>query len=308
MARDVLIHRVERYAREIVPAFNAYVYFRVGYWLAKKVAQHALPRPPRLHATTAALAAIDPSSTVVFVMNHRSNMDYVLVSFLAAERAALSLRGRRVGADLAAAGADPRDGRVLRAPQLRRPLYRRVLERYVQMATEAGVPQAVYPEGGLTRDGRLREPKLGVLDYMLRGFRPARRARPGVHAARASTTTACSRTARCCSTDRRRHAGRAKAAGDHAAFVARNVRPDAAQPWHRYGYACVNFGTPVSMRAYCRERGFDFRARREERHAAIAGLGAELMARSARVVRSCRCRWSRPSASRSRSPRCPSSS
>src|SRR5678816_1454077 len=38
----------------------------------------------------AALAAIEPSSTVVFVMNHRSNMDYVLVSFLAAERVALS--------------------------------------------------------------------------------------------------------------------------------------------------------------------------------------------------------------------------
>ena len=49
-------------------------------------------------------------------------------------------------------------------------LYRRVLERYIAMATEAGVTQAVYPEGGLTRDGRLREPRFGVLDYMLRGF------------------------------------------------------------------------------------------------------------------------------------------
>jgi glycerol-3-phosphate O-acyltransferase len=39
------------------------------------------------------------------------------------------------------------------------------------MATEAGVPQAVFPEGGLTRDGLMREPKLGVLDYMMRGFR-----------------------------------------------------------------------------------------------------------------------------------------
>src|SRR5258708_29153908 len=50
-------------------------------------------------------------------------------------------------------------------------LYRRVLERYIAMATEAGVPQAVFPEGGLTRDGRIREPKLGVIDYMMRGFR-----------------------------------------------------------------------------------------------------------------------------------------
>ena len=38
------------------------------------------------------------------------------------------------------------------------PVYRRVLERYVHMATEAGVAQAMYPEGGLSRDGRLREP------------------------------------------------------------------------------------------------------------------------------------------------------
>ena len=53
------------------------------------------------------------------------------------------------------------------------PVYRRVLERYVHMATEAGVAQAMYPEGGLSRDGRLREPKLGLFDYMLKSFDPA---------------------------------------------------------------------------------------------------------------------------------------
>src|SRR6185295_1261620 len=47
------------------------------------------------------------------------------------------------------------------------------LQRYVQMATEGGVPQAVYPEGGLSVDGRLRAPKLGLLDYMLKTFDPA---------------------------------------------------------------------------------------------------------------------------------------
>ena len=30
---------VEGYAREIVPAFNAYLYFRIGYWIGRKVAQ-----------------------------------------------------------------------------------------------------------------------------------------------------------------------------------------------------------------------------------------------------------------------------
>jgi glycerol-3-phosphate O-acyltransferase len=53
------------------------------------------------------------------------------------------------------------------------PLYRKVLERYVGMATSAGVTQAVFPEGGLSRDGKLRPPKLGILDYMVRSFDPA---------------------------------------------------------------------------------------------------------------------------------------
>ena len=37
LPRDVAMRSgCDRYAREIVPAFNAYLYFRVGYWLAKR--------------------------------------------------------------------------------------------------------------------------------------------------------------------------------------------------------------------------------------------------------------------------------
>ena len=35
----VVDRMIERYAREIVPAFNAYLYFRIGYWIGRKVAQ-----------------------------------------------------------------------------------------------------------------------------------------------------------------------------------------------------------------------------------------------------------------------------
>ena len=49
-------------------------------------------------------------------------------------------------------------------------LYRTVLARYVQMASAAGVTQAVFPEGGLSVDGRLRAPRFGLLDYMLKSF------------------------------------------------------------------------------------------------------------------------------------------
>ena len=38
----------------------------------------------------AGLTEVAPHSALVFLMNHRSNMDYVLVAYLAANRAALS--------------------------------------------------------------------------------------------------------------------------------------------------------------------------------------------------------------------------
>ena len=134
LPRNVAIERVERYAREIVPAFNAYVYFRVGYWLAKTFAR-MIYRVRLGYADSESLEALNPKSTVVFVMNHRSNMDYILVSFLAAERVALSYA---VGEW---ARIWPLQGliRAMGAYFVRRnsgdPLYRTVLQRYVQMAT-----------------------------------------------------------------------------------------------------------------------------------------------------------------------------
>ena len=176
LPREVAMAEVQRYAREIVPTFNAYIYFRIGYALARAVAQ-LFYRVRLGFADDETLAGVAPGTTVVFVMNHRSNMDYVLVAFLAAERTALSYA---VG-EWARIWPLQQLIRSMGAYFVRRnsnsPIYRRVLERYVHMATEAGVAQAMYPEGGLSRDGRLREPKLGLYDYMLKSFDPAGRAR-----------------------------------------------------------------------------------------------------------------------------------
>ena len=87
--REALAARVAHYAREIVPAFNAYLYFRLGYWLARGITRR-LYRVRIAQLDDARFADIDPQATVVFVINHRSNMDYVLLSCLVAERTALS--------------------------------------------------------------------------------------------------------------------------------------------------------------------------------------------------------------------------
>ena len=75
--------------REIVPAFSAYAYFRIGTRIARWVSQ-VLYRVRIGVRNDDALAAVDPASSVIFVINHRSNMDYVLVTYVAATSSALS--------------------------------------------------------------------------------------------------------------------------------------------------------------------------------------------------------------------------
>ena len=145
--RDIVEAEVRAYAKEIVPSFNAYLYFRMGYWLAKKVAR-ILYRVRAGRVDNEKLAEVDPESTVVFVMNHRSNMDYILVAFLAAERTTLSYA---VG-EWARIWPLQSLIRSMGAFFVRRAsgnnLYRLVLERYIRMATREGVCQAVFLEGG----------------------------------------------------------------------------------------------------------------------------------------------------------------
>lgn len=285
MPREVAMERVERYAQEIVPAFNAYLYFRIGYSIARRVAR-MLYRVRLGYSDEVGLGRIRRGSTVVFVMNHRSNMDYVLVGYLAAKRAALSYA---VG-EWARIWPLQALIRSMGAYFVRRrsgdELYRRVLEVYVHMATVAGVTQAVYPEGGLTRDGRLGDPRLGLLDYMLRSFDPAGLrdlvfVPVGINYDRTLEDRSLLQ-------ERDRASprpARVKALRTTLSFVARNLLLMARNRWHRFGYACVNFGTPISARDYLEEHGIDFRQMsREERSAHMAALGRELMAAVGAVI------------------------
>jgi glycerol-3-phosphate O-acyltransferase len=55
--------------------------------------------------------------------------------------------------------------------------------------------------------------------------------------------------------------------------------------WYRFGYTCVSFGEPVSLRKYVAETKIDFRTlAAEPRHAEIEKLGNRLMEAVGRVV------------------------
>ncbi len=276
--REVALDQAQRYAREIVPAFNAYVYFRVGYWIGKKLSR-SLYRVRIGYTDDAGLNAIPEQSTVVFVMNHRSNMDYIIASYLAAERAALSYA---VG-EWAQVWGLQQLIRAMGAYFVRRnskdELYRRVLERYIAMATEAGVTQAVYPEGGLTRDGLMREPKFGVLDYMLRGFQTkGERDLVFVPLGLNYDRVLEDRTQLRAGDATAPRTSGVRAAARTLAFIADQLWLLLRSRWHRLGYACVNFGTPVSVRAWSAARGVDFdHLPREQRQLEVAALGRHLM-------------------------------
>ena len=55
--------------------------------------------------------------------------------------------------------------------------------------------------------------------------------------------------------------------------------------WYRFGYACVSFGAPLSLRQYVKERGIDFRVLDQEtRFAEVERLAKVLMAKVGAVV------------------------
>ena len=283
--REIVQREVMTYAREIVPSFNAYLYFRIGYWAAKKIAR-LLYRVRIGMAGDEQFSSIDPESTVVFVMNHRSNMDYVLVAFLAAEKTTLSYA---VG-EWAKIWPLQTLIRAMGAFFVRRnssdPLYRRVLERYVHMATKEGVCQAVFLEGGLTRDGRLRPPKLGFLDYMLRSYDPVKDRDivfipVGVNYDRTLEDRSLLREL----DPEAEKRSKWFIIKTTCRFIWKSLILIVLSRWQRFGYAYVNFGSPVSIRQYCEAHSLNFtKLERRQRFLEVENLADRLMDAIKQVV------------------------
>lgn len=282
--RQVLQQRVRMFAREIVPAFNAYLYYRVFYWLAKRVSRFTYRiRVGASHPEE--LRRVDPEATVVFIMNHRSNMDYVLVSYLAAERAALSYAVGEWARTFPLETLLRAMGAFFVRRNSRDPLYRKVLERYIHLATGNGVCQAVFPEGKLSRDGRIAEPRLGFIDYILRHY-DWRRDRGVVFIPVAINYDHILEDQNLPDwDDRTKHPSTAEHCKRLWRFLRGNLIAGSRERFARHGYAGVNFGEPLNMREYCREHGLELnRLEKEQRIRHVAEIAASMMRRVRRVM------------------------
>jgi glycerol-3-phosphate O-acyltransferase len=213
-------------------------------------------------------------------------MDYVLVAFLAAEKTTLSYA---VG-EWAKIWPLQTLIRAMGAFFVRRnssdPLYRRVLERYVHMATKEGVCQAVFLEGGLSRDGCLRPPKLGFLDYMLRSYDSARDRDivfipVGVNYDRTLEDRSLLRELDPAAEKRSKWF----VIKTTCRFIWKSFILIILSRWQRFGYACVNFGNPISMRQYCEDKTLDFtKLERSSRFLEVESLAGRLMDAIKKVV------------------------
>src|SRR5437867_1563056 len=275
--------RVEEYIDEIVPAFSLAAYFQLGMRLARTairaVYRPVIVRPP---------PPLPQDATAVFLINHRSNFDYVVVGWALARRVAISYA---VGEW---ARVFPLDAlfRAFGGFFVRRgfpdPLYHTVLRRYLQLITREGVTQGIFPEGGLTRDGALRSPKVGLLDAILQlsadpefdrelYFVPV-----GINYDRVLEDQALlaeQRGRENPPTTAEKLRGALRLLWIVPSRVAVNLVRAAFGRLHRSGYVALGFGEPVSFRRLAAERGWDLsRSSEEDRNRDLARVEADVLA------------------------------
>jgi glycerol-3-phosphate O-acyltransferase len=159
--------RVNQYVDEIVPFFNVLSYYRFGYNLSRLLI-NLLYKSSIEYRDQEALDRIPRRDVVVYLMNHRSNADYVVVAYVLARVVSISYAVGEWARTWPLEFVFKSFGSYFIRRQYREPLYHTVLERYVQLITRNGVTQGIFPEGGLTRDGALRPVKIGLLDYIVR--------------------------------------------------------------------------------------------------------------------------------------------
>ncbi len=277
--------RVKRYAEEIVPAPNIPFYFRFGNGLGKSVLR-MLYRIRTGFTDPAGYHRIPPRSSLVFIMNHRSNMDYALLGYLSLKRMALSFAVGEWARVWPLRPLMKSMGAFFIRRGSQNPLYRSVLARYVQLAAESGLVQAIYPEGRLSRNGATGEPKLGLLDYLLRAYNP--------HTERDLVFVPVGVNYDRVLEDRTlllhgdpRPAGKRGLAAVRTAlsFVGHNLWLMVRRGWHRFGYAVVNFGSPVSVKEYAERHSVDFSSlSKDARIERVKALADELMAKVAGII------------------------
>lgn len=288
---DALRRRVDEYLEEIMPAFNLLSYYKVGYTVANAGVNFLYtPLVDQAHAVRPGKR----EDVVIYVANHRSNMDYVLVAYMLAQNIAVSYAVGEWARVFPLEYLFKSFGSYFVRRGEKDPLYHLVLELYVQLISRRAVSQGIFLEGGLSRDGKLREPKVGLLDAIARItldpsftgdviFVPV-----GInydHVLEDRVLTA-ERTRAEKPSLARKIASLGKLVVKLPIVLAVNTTLTLLGRVRRHGYAAVSFGAPISLDEFLKTRGGDaaLAASREERKPLLEELARRIMSEIAAVV------------------------
>jgi glycerol-3-phosphate O-acyltransferase len=237
------------YLREIVPKFNLLAYYRVGAPLARAI-MHFLYRPVVERNPLREFSEKAPKgAVVVYLINHRSNADYVLVAHMLFKFVSLSYAIGEWARVWPLNHVFKWFGGYFVRRRYREPLYHAILSTFVQTITKNGVTQGIFIEGGLTRDGAFQRPKLGMLDYIVTAKRDPSFTAPlffiptainydRVLEDRNLTEELVGKEDRSTKVDK---------LNTTLEFLFKNILRSALKRFKRYGYAIVTFGKPVAV-------------------------------------------------------------
>jgi glycerol-3-phosphate O-acyltransferase len=278
--------RVEEYIDEILPFFNVLSYYRVGYNLAR-LTLNLLYKVTVEYQDEPALERIPRRDVVVYLMNHRSNADYVVVAYVLAQGVAVSYAVGEWARIWPLEAIFKSFGSYFVRRRYREPLYHAVLERYIQLITRHGVTQGIFLEGGLSRDGRIQPAKTGLLDYIAGTLRDPAFDRDiwfvpvAINYDRVLEDRSLIREL----LDPELRVGRGRQFVTVAEYLVFNTLRFLGGRIRRYGRAAVNFGTPVSLQAWLADEPPGVLALpRAERLPHVQRLADDLQARIGAIV------------------------
>jgi glycerol-3-phosphate O-acyltransferase len=281
------LKRVHEYVEEIVPFFNVIAYFQIGYRLSKAVL-NLFYKVTVEFEDRMAVHYLPKNAVIVYLINHRSNADYVLVGYALSGQVAISYAVGEWARAFPLEHLFKAFGAYFVRRRYRERLYHTVLERYVQLITRQGVTQGIFLEGGLTRDGKLRAPKIGLLDYVLGIARePEYRTRLYIVPVAVNYDRVLedrSLLLELAKSEGRPRPSRLSQMMDVGRFIIWNTGRLVTRRWKRYGRAAVLIGRPVPLAPWFDRQEDLFTVARPERLAKIQALSDEIMERIGQLV------------------------
>ena len=281
------LKRVNEYITENVPFFNVIAYFQIGFRLSRALL-NLFYKVTVEFEDRGAVQRLPKDAVLVYLMNHRSNADYVLVGYALSGQVAISYAVGEWARAFPLEFAFKAFGAYFVRRRYRERLYHTVLERYVQLITRQGVTQGIFLEGGLTRDGKLRPTKIGLLDYVLGIARePEYRSRIYIVPVAVNYDRVLEdRTLlmELAASEGQKRPSRLSQLASVGHFLIWNAGRLISNRWRRYGRAAVVVGKPFPLAPWFERETDLFSVPRPERLARVQHLSDEIMVRIGQLI------------------------